>query len=148
MDKKVIDSFYGEYRFLSNFYEATVFYEDIEYPTSEHCFQAAKIHYPSCQATFDARIDVIMLETPGQAKRWGKKVPLRPDWQEVKYSIMYDIVLAKFRQHPSLAKKLIETGDAELIEGNTWGDKIWGVCDGVGTNWLGKILMEVRGKLK
>ena len=33
------------------------------------------------------------------------------------------------------------------IEGNTWNDTFWGVCNGQGQNWLGKILMLVRSEL-
>lgn len=61
---------------------------------------------------------------------------------------MYDICIAKFMQNKNLAQLLIETGDATLIEGNTWGDRVWGVCDGVGENRLGKILMQIRAKMK
>lgn len=87
-------------------------------------------------------------ETPGRAKRMGRMVQLRGDWEQVKFNIMLDIVLAKFHQHKDLSEALLDTGDATLIEGNTWHDTTWGVCNGVGTNWLGKILMMVRAQLK
>lgn len=58
-----------------------------------------------------------------------------------------EICKAKFSQNPDLADKLVATKDAELIEGNTWGDRIWGVCDGIGENRLGKILMRVRAEM-
>ena len=61
---------------------------------------------------------------------------------------MLEIVRSKFKQNKDLAKKLIETGDAYLEEGNWWGDKIWGVCNGEGENRFGKILMQVREELK
>lgn len=61
--------------------------------------------------------------------------------------IMYEICKAKFRQNPDLAERLISTSDFELIEGNNWGDHIWGVCDGYGENRLGKILMRIREEL-
>lgn len=69
---------------------------------------------------------------------------LRPDWEEVKDDVMYTVCKAKFLQNPGLLKKLLDTGDAELIEGNTWNDQIWGVCNGSGENRLGKILMRIR----
>lgn len=72
---------------------------------------------------------------------------LRDDWEEVKDDLMYRIVLAKFLQNPSLADALIKTGNAQLIEGNTWGDTYWGMCDSVGENKLGEILMRVRDEL-
>ena len=61
---------------------------------------------------------------------------------------MQEIVQAKFEQNPVLAKWLLNTGDAKLIEGNTWNDRYWGVCAGIGQNKLGKILMKVRDNLK
>ena len=138
----VIDSFDKEYAFLSNFYEAPVEWEGITYPSNEHAFQAAKVINPV------KRLEIAAAATPGQAKRMGRSVNLRHDWEQVKYNVMLDIVLAKFHQHPDLAEALLDTGDAELIEGNWWNDTTWGVCNGVGTNWLGKILMSVRAQLK
>lgn len=55
--------------------------------------------------------------------------------------------MEKFRQYPELAKKLVATGDAELIYGNTCGDTYWGVFEGEGENNLGKVLMKVRDRL-
>ena len=54
----------------------------------------------------------------------------------------------KFRQHPELGNLLIATGDAELIEGNIWRDTYWGVCNGVGKNRLGELLMQLRNELR
>ena len=85
---------------------------------------------------------------PDQAKRLGRTVQLRGDWESVKEQIMYEICLAKFTQNKDLGRMLVDTGDAELIEGNTWNDKCWGVCDGEGENKLGKILMRVREEVR
>lgn len=142
-----IKGFGGDYHFLSNFYEAPVAYEGITYPTSEHAFQAAKFFTEFDTVLNDVRSGILTMETPGQAKRWGKKIPLRSDWEDVKYQIMYEIVLAKFTQNPDLKEKLLNTGDAYLEETNNWNDKVWGVCNGIGKNWLGKILMNVRNAL-
>ena len=60
---------------------------------------------------------------------------------------MYSVCKAKFTQNTDLLKKLLDTGDAELVEGNTWGDRVWGVCKGEGENRLGKILMRIRGEI-
>lgn len=84
----------------------------------------------------------------GEAKKLGRTVVLRPDWNEVKVSIMRNVLALKFRQNPDLREKLLATGEAELIEGNHWKDTFWGVCNGVGENWLGKLLMELREELK
>ena len=65
----------------------------------------------------------------------------------MRIDIMTALVTQKFNRHIDLRKKLLATGDEELIEGNWWGDTFWGVCRGKGDNHLGKILMEVRSKL-
>jgi len=83
------------------------------------------------------------LETPGEAKRCGKMINCRPDWEGVKVDIMFALLASKFSD-TSLMDKLVATGDAELIEKNSWGDVFWGVCQGVGKNWLGKLLMSIR----
>ena len=137
----MINSFDDKYAFLSNFYECKVEYNGIVYGSSEAAFQAQKT------LDIEERLQFATL-TPMQSKRKGRKVALRPDWEDVKVLTMYEIVLAKFTQNPDLAEKLIATGDEELVEGNYWHDTFWGVCDGVGTNFLGKILMDVRENIK
>lgn len=138
----MIDSFSGKYRFLSNFWPCDIEYEGIKYPSTEHAFQAAK--------TLDVRTRQLMskLPTPGKAKRYGKHIELRNDWEQVKIGVMREILQQKFSRHEDLEKLLLETGDQELVEGNTWGDKFWGVCDGEGQNHLGKLLMEIRKDLE
>jgi ribA/ribD-fused uncharacterized protein len=139
---KKIDSFSNEYAFLSNFFEAPVEWEGIRYPTNEHAFQAAKVINPA------KRLEIAAAATPDIAKRMGRSVNLRSDWEDIKYNVMLEIVDAKFHQNPELADLLLSTGDAELIEGNWWNDTTWGVCNGVGKNWLGHILMVTRAKLE
>lgn len=78
------------------------------------------------------------------AKRLGKTVTMRDDWDEIKVDIMREIVQAKFDQHEHLREMLLATEDAILEEGNHWGDTFWGVCRGKGLNMLGKILMDLR----
>ena len=136
-----IESFSGVFRFLSNFYAAPVHYEGIDYPTSEHAFQAAKT------VDKNQRLNIAMLETPGEAKRYGKTVRIRSAWDDVRVGVMAEIVNEKFIQNPHLLEMLLATDDMELIEGNTWGDTFWGVCDGEGENNLGKVLMAVREHL-
>jgi ribA/ribD-fused uncharacterized protein len=139
---KKIDCFDGEYAFLSNFYEAPVEKGGIVYPTNEHFFQAMK--------TLDneERKKIAAALTPGQAKRMGRKVKLRPDWDSVRLQIMREGLVLKFLCHKDLAKKLVATGDAYLEEGNWWNDTFWGVCNGAGCNMLGKLLMQLREELR
>jgi ribA/ribD-fused uncharacterized protein len=130
-----INSFNGSYRFLSNFF--------IE-PDGTHVegeYQASKCQVPEQRVAFRGL-------SPGAAKRMGRRINLRPDWYEIRLEVMHKYVEQKFLDHPTLASALVNTGDAELVEGNTWGDRFWGECGGVGENHLGKILMSVRKELK
>lgn len=137
----IINEFRGQYDFLSNFYPAEVKYEGITYQNNEAAFQAQKVTDYREQEQF-------RLVSPSDAKKLGRKVKLRSDWEQVKDDIMYQIVKAKFTQNEDLKQKLIDTGNSELIEGNTWNDTYWGMCRGKGKNMLGKILMRVREELK
>lgn len=137
-----IDSFQGEYRFLSNFWPAQVIFEGITYPDVEHAYQSAKT------LDMNERRRIAAIPTPGQAKHAGEALQYRPDWEQVKFDVMEQCVRYKFTHHPDLAAKLLATGDAYLEEGNTWGDQIWGVYQGKGQNHLGIILMKVRAELR
>jgi N-glycosidase YbiA len=137
----MIDRFTGDFAFLSNFHPSPVVYNGVGYPTVEHAYQAAKTLDPF------ARLHIRDNLTAGQAKRYGRTVAMREDWEQIKLGVMYDLLLQKFN-HLSLAKELIDTGTQELIEGNHWGDTYWGTCNGVGENWLGKLLMQVRADIK
>ncbi len=88
------------------------------------------------------------LDSPARAKGLGRKVKLRKDWESVKVGLMQELVELKFRTHADLAERLLETGDAKLIEGNTWNDTFWGVANGHGKNHLGQALMSVRAQLQ
>lgn len=137
----MIDKFEGKYRFLSNFYPRSITYEGTLYLNNEAAFQAQKVTDYKEQEQF-------RFASPSEAKRLGRKVNLRSDWDKVKDQCMEDIVRSKFTQNNDLKKKLIATGDEELIEGNWWKDTYWGVCKGKGQNKLGKILMKIRKELK
>lgn len=138
----MIGTFDGKYAFLSNFYPSSITDEDyITYPTVEHYFQAMK--------TLDTgvRFYIAIQTTPGKAKRLGRRLDLRPDWEFIKDSVIEKALRIKF-SNPELRKALLDTGDEYLEEGNTWGDQYWGVCNGVGKNTLGKLLMKIRQEIK
>ena len=136
---KMIDSIKGT--FLSNFYENGVRYEGLWYRNAESAFQAAKC---------TNKIDKVKFQnlTGAQAKALGKTVQLRDDWNEVKVRVMYEVLCAKFEAQEILRIWLLETGDQEIVEGNSWGDTFWGVCNGKGQNQLGKLLMGIREEYK
>jgi ribA/ribD-fused uncharacterized protein len=132
-----IYGFSGSNRFLSNFWVESDGY------TNEHRFQAEKA------ASIEEKAWVLSASTPGEAKRRGRQITLRSDWDEVRIDVMYDLLLWKFSA-PELLEKLLDTGDAELVEANTWNDTFWGVDQETseGENWLGITLMRVRDKLR
>ena len=141
-DKEPIERFAFDHDFLSNFYPCAVRFEGVEYPSVEHAFQAAKTPHAA------ERRAIRECSSPSQAKRVGKRVELRDDWESVKVSIMESLVREKFSAHADLRTKLLETGERPLVEGNTWNDTFWGMCRGHGKNHLGKILMRVREELR
>lgn len=135
----MINEFRGKYYFLSNFYSVPVKHGFLTFTNTEAAFHSEKC--PMRAAEFTKL-------NPSEAKRLGRRVRLRSDWEQVKDQVMLDVVRAKFDQHPDLAQKLLATGDEELVEGNDWGDIYWGVYKGHGKNMLGKILMRVRAELR
>ena len=137
----MINHFDKEWAFLSNFYPQEIEFEEIIYPTNEHFFQAMKT------LDINKRRAIANAPTPGLAKKMGRSVSLRPDWEDIKDDVMLEGLYRKFADD-ELADWLLDTGDEELVEGNWWHDRYWGVCDGVGQNKLGKLLMKVRSEIK
>ena len=133
-----ITSFRKDYFFLSNFYPCKIEYNNRVFKSVEHAFQAAKCDNENEQRIF------LYLSTPKEARSWGRKITMRADWDKIKLTIMKNLLWQKFSNNENLKELLLKTKDAELIEGNTWNDTFWGVCNGIGNNWLGKILMEIR----
>lgn len=135
-----IDRFSGKYFFLSNFFESEMFFEGIPFLSAESAFQAQKCAISSEKIKFSNL-------GPSMAKKLGRAIALRKDWESVKCDIMYRVVREKFSQNKHLLSLLKETKDIPLEEGNTWNDKFWGTVNGVGENNLGLILMRVRSEL-
>jgi len=148
---EAIAEFMGEYRFLSNFHFVPVMFDGVEYPTTEHAYQAAKTLSP------DERQKIRAAAKPGEARRLGQKVVMRPDWEEKKSEVMEALLRQKF-SYPDLQERLLATDDRDLIEGNTWHDNFWGTCGCMGDhcphsktpglNMLGKLLVKIRAELR
>ena len=140
---KVIDRFTGDYSFLSNFYPCCIEFYGMSFPSVEAAFQAAKCADPRDRAQF-------LTLTPAQAKRRGRQVKMCSDWDDRKLTIMHDLLVHKFNDNPELIPKLLDTGGAVLVEGNTWHDNYWGCCTcprcggSRGRNNLGRLLMRLR----
>jgi len=133
-----------EYGCFSNFSRHGFELNGKYWSTSEHYFQAQKF------AGTEYEEEIRLAATAMEAAKFGRdrNKPLRKDWEQVKYNIMKEAVLAKFRTHDDIREILLSTGDSEIIE-KTTDDYYWGCgSDGTGKNMLGKILMEVRAILK
>ena len=142
----MINEFRGKYRFLSNFYPCKVYFDGCEYPSVEHAYQASKTSNPWI------RNNIVSIQDPGEVKRYSRSYEARPNWEEVKPSIMLDLLMQKFDIDP-LKQMLLDTGDENLVEGNIWHDRYWGKCNckrccGTGENMLGILLTRVRNELK
>jgi len=140
---KRIENFRGKYSFLSNFYASNVKIHGINYTSAEHAYQAQK--------SLDKQVQLLIsgLKYPGQAKKYGSTITLRPDWGIIRIEIMAYIILNKFYQNTYIGALLLNTCPSTLVEGNWWGDTFWGIDmkSGSGENWLGEILMKVRHDL-
>lgn len=141
----VIDRFVWPWDVLSNFHQSPLIYQGITYPTVEHAFQAAKTHERFL------REQIAEAKTPSVAKQLGRQVKLRGDWEDVKDSVMEELLTIKFSEiEPAML--LNTSGDSLLVEGNNWHDQYWGDCRcgqhiGVtGLNRLGELLMVVRSR--
>ena len=143
-DATAITEFRGEHVYLSNFYETPIVFDGMVYGSVEAAFQAQKCAMPSDRQQFTQL-------TPSQAKRLGRHVMLRKDWEEVKDNIMYMLVYSKFISNPELLRLLLATGNRTLVEGNHWRDSYWGVpLDTyiLAQNHLGNTLSAVRDALR
>jgi ribA/ribD-fused uncharacterized protein len=140
-DEENIKGFSGEYEWLSNFYESEVIYQGIKYRSTENAYQAAK-----CESNANRRS--FMKIKPYKAKELGRLVQknghARSDWKQVQLKVMYDVCADKFYRNIELREKLVKTGNKYLEETNDWNDTFFGVCNGIGENNLGKILMKIR----
>lgn len=133
-----IVEFRGQYGWLSNFFPCRVSFDGYYYPSVENAYHAAKT-YPEQRYKFQ-------ICSARTAKKWGKTIFKRAGWDTERLMVMEHLVRQKFSD-PHFGELLLSTKDVQLIEGNTWNDTFWGVCDGIGENHLGKILMKIRGEM-
>lgn len=146
-DKRVF--FYEQdFYVLSNFSAFTLMWsakEKMRFDTSE-----AAYHWEKFPHDEDIQIDIINAPSAHEAFKIAERNKRfrRPDWDEVKVGIMRDILRAKADQHEYVRRKLLATGDRELIE-DSWRDDVWGWGPNKdGQNLLGKLWMEVRAELR
>lgn len=123
---------------FSNFNGGPVTVDYVTYPSVENYYQSQK--------TEDLRAREIFQKcSPSTAKKLGRNLNLRKDWDSIKTEIMFKGLLQKFKPGTKQAAALLSTGKAEIVEWNNWGDQYWGkTLDGVGSNVLGSLLMQIR----
>lgn len=138
---KDIRGFFDEYRWLSNMWSCGVEYDSKMFPSSEHAYVYAKS--PS-----EENFKILLEKTPTEAKKFGRDVILVDNWNDIRLKVMKDIIWDKFTRNEDLRDKLLATEDSYIEETNYWKDTFWGVCDDVGQNHLGKIIMATRNELK
>lgn len=133
----MIKQFSGKYAFLNNAFIHPIKWNGKIYDSAEHIYQSLK--------TLDGseREKIRQSSSPKKAIKIGHQIKLRPLWEEIKFAAMYAVLADKF-EDPQLKGKLLDTGKEELVYGNDYGDVYWGVCENVGINCLGRILMDIR----
>lgn len=141
-DEENVKGFFGQYRFLSNFYEAEVWFEGIKYPSTENAYQAAKF-------SEDLRMSFVNIsQSESKNRAYVLEKYIRQDWKEIKIDVMRSVLVDKFNRHLDLREKLLNTEGKYLEETNYWGDQFWGFCNGEGENHLGRLLMSIRDMFK
>lgn len=141
-----IVSFRGEYNFLSNFHPVKFLHDGILMYSVEHAYI-----YEKFKNNAEVKRWVKNITNAGALKRKTKGITPIEGWNRKKLNVMYRLCFIKFGTNSTYKHRLISTGDKEIIEGNTWGDKFWGVVEEngefVGDNYLGRILMSIRNMI-
>ena len=139
-DSEEILGFFEEYRFLSNFHETPIVHRGLTFGSTEAAFQAAKFDDIRTRCEFCDK-------SPSEAKKLGRKIRMSKEeisaWNEERDSVMLEVTLLKYMDL-DLRARLVATRGRYLEETNYWNDTYWGVCNKVGQNKLGSILMTVR----
>eukprot|EP00928_Gymnodinium_smaydae_P037251 TRINITY_DN25891_c0_g1_i1.p1 TRINITY_DN25891_c0_g1~~TRINITY_DN25891_c0_g1_i1.p1 ORF type:complete len:644 (-),score=40.25 TRINITY_DN25891_c0_g1_i1:408-2276(-) len=146
-DFEAVQSFNGQYKWLSNFFWCDVELDGLIYPSVEHAFQAAKLVTNADRRSWGFLESTLSF---GEAKRLGRRVQLREDWKDIREAVMTTCLRSKFA-HAHLRAKLLATGQKELIDGHSGSpDLVWGYHfpSQAGENRLGKLLMALRSEFQ
>jgi ribA/ribD-fused uncharacterized protein len=105
----LIEKFRGQYSFLSNMHPVRIPYQGLYYPSVEHAYQASKTLKQWDREPIRTNPD------PVSAKKMGRQLQIRPDWEEVKLDIMRELLSLKFN-YPHLSQRLLQTNPKYLKE--------------------------------
>lgn len=136
------------YGVFSNLFRRAITFEDVEYPTAEHAYQAGKARK---EAVRDWILSAPSPSLVAMAAHGLYTWDIAPNWSKTKFARMKGVLLAKYTQHEDLKQLLLSTGDARLVESATVDNavnRLWGEVNGVGKNMLGTLLMEVREEIR
>lgn len=136
------------YGAFSNLFRRAITFEDVEYPTAEHAYQAGKARK---EAVRDWILSAPSPSLVAMAAHGLYTWDIAPNWSKTKFSRMKGVLLAKYSQHDDLKQLLLGTGNARLVESATVDNavnRLWGEVNGVGKNMLGTLLMEVREEIR
>lgn len=144
--QNTVYGFFGPFRFLSNFHVVQIPYNGLVYPSTEAAYMSGKTHnLLTKKALANTKT------TPSEARKIGRMLELREDWDDIRLQVMEEVNTIKYTQDTPESKLLREmllvTKPFVLVEANWWNDTFWGECKGVGENNLGKILMKIRESL-
>lgn len=130
--------FRNEFACLSNMYPTPLKINGLCFSCAEAAFQSFKTTDPEIRKKFQ-------FITGPEAKRLGRKVELRPDWNEIRIAVMREVLKCKLKHYPSIYGVIAHAANTPggVVEENTWNDTFWGVCNGRGENHLGKLLKEL-----
>jgi ribA/ribD-fused uncharacterized protein len=141
----MINSFRGYHAWLSNMYDCEIEFMGHKFKSVENAYMFAKRPHDS------EWLNKCLSLSPGDVKKASKLIIVREDWESVKLSVMYELLKQKFTQEP-FKTDLLNTRGENIVEGNRWNDTFWGVDiksnPNMGENWLGRLIMDIRTKLK
>ena len=134
---------------FSNFYNEPLKIEGEIWKTGEHFYQAAKFAKNGLQEDANIYRLIVEAETPGTAKRLADEYFSEENKSRVHQALRTFVAMAtmlnvKFAPGTLARKRLMQTGDLELIH-LSGSDFFWGQNrKGEGKNLLGKALMQIR----
>ena len=146
---------------FSNLYRRQVAVEGRSYPTVEHAYQSLKPRDPRVRdwlmaAPAPSLVALAAHVLPSEAdpaEVMGRTADAllgfhtRPGWSRLRYPWMLQCLRAKFDQHQDLRQLLLSTGSRCIVEAGRIDDdagRRWGLVNGRGQNYLGRMLVRVR----
>ena len=143
---EVIGFYPREFYPLDNFSSFKVEWNGYLYSSVEEAYQAAS--FMTSDEELVEKVKHSHSADEAQRIAYSNRDKQRKDWNEVKVSIMEELLRLKIEQNPYVLKKLLQTEDYMIVEDSPkddfWG---WG-ANRDGNNQLGKLWMKLREEYK